>query len=158
MADTTTTAVGGAVVLGTIAVTLGLLAGADDTESIPIVQPATPAIGIKAGLRYGIIPTNQCTEELIAELCRSRPGACTLSPSTCATQRRSLDGKWMIVKWRGDPPKTVAALLVPEKTWAADTAPASEDRGWAFGAVDKVTSHEAWAAKAEAEPVEVEPR
>jgi hypothetical protein len=125
------------------------LLGDADTTPVPIVQPTTPVVSIKAGLRYGVIPADACTPELIADLCKSRPGS--ELTTTCKTQRLSLDGRYMLVKWRGDPPKSIAELLVEEKTWAADIAPGSEDKAWAFGAINKVTSHEAWAA-------EVEPR
>jgi hypothetical protein len=149
----------GAGAVGTI-VLAGLygesLLGDEDTTPVPIVQPAAPATGVKAGLRYGVIPADACTPELIAELCRSRPGS--ELTTTCESQRRSLDGRYMIVKWRGDPPKAIAEILEAEKVWAADTAPASEDKAWAFGAVDKVTTHKAWTAEAEVAPVEVEPK
>jgi hypothetical protein len=116
------------------------LSGAVDTEPIDVVQPTEPKTGIKAGLVYGVIPADACDEKLLADLARSRPGS--ERTTTCETLRKSLDGKHAIVKWRGDPPKSVAAILVPEKTWTKDEKDTSI--GWAHGAVDKALDHEAW--------------
>jgi hypothetical protein len=116
------------------------LSGSEDTEPIDVVQPDTPEVGIKAGLRYGVIPAAACDEKLLADLARSRPGS--ERTTTCETLRRSLDGRYAIVKWRGDPPKSVAAILVPEKVWTKDEKDVAI--GWAHGAVDKALDHEAW--------------
>jgi hypothetical protein len=146
MPTATETAIGGAILAG--ALVGGLLASdvldasdAVETEPVPVVQPAAPEAGVKAGLRYGVIPADACTPEIIRELCASRPGS--ELTTTCASQRRSLDGKYMIVKWRGDPPKSVANILVPEKAWSKAAA-ASNDIAWQFGAIDKALDVDEW--------------